>query len=112
MGFSMGFESIRRDGIRWRVQKSHLDSLESFVELLTSGRVLKDYPNKRLVEGRGFIIKIYRPKSRARNMKARILGTPAEHELKACAGVMERGVPAVPVIAVGVRGSTMGIGRG
>lgn len=95
-------------GVRWWVPGSRPDLLRDFPAHLSSGRIVKDYRHKRTVEcdSRGvWIVKIYKPGGAFRRLKAKLLGSRARHELRMYLGVVKRGLPTVPVAAVGERGA-------
>jgi hypothetical protein len=75
---------------------------------LRGSRVLKDLHVKRtheVVDGeRVFYLKVYKEGGWGAKLRQTFLGSKAEHELEMCLGVMRRGVPTVPLTAVGERG--------
>lgn len=80
-----------------------------FEDLLRAGRPIKDLKIKRTVEvrvdGRDFLVKIYKRRGALQSLRSALLGSRAARELQALLGVLDRGVSTLPFVAVGDRKS-------
>ncbi len=96
---------LLRDG--WRVREETLEGFGDFDRHFAKARVVKDYKHKKTlactVGERTYLVKVYKKSGWMRRLKSMLLGSRADHELRMCMGILERGIPTAPVVAVGER---------
>jgi len=106
------YHGVTADGWRWRVADEWRAAFESgafsrFEDLLRAGRPIKDLKIKRTVEvrvdGREFLVKIYKRRGALQSLRAALFGSRAARELQALLGVLDRGISTLPFVAVGDR---------
>ena len=94
-----------RDG--WLVTEETLEGFGDFDRHFAKARVVKDLKYKKALEctvaDRTYLVKIYKRSGWLRRLKAATLGSRADHELRMCVGVLERGIPTAPIVGVGER---------
>jgi GT2 family glycosyltransferase len=96
---------LLRDG--WRVTEERLEGFGDFDRYLAKAQVVKDYKYKKTlactVAERSYLVKVYKQVGWIRRIKSAVFGSRAQHELRMCQGILERGIPTAPVVAVGER---------
>lgn len=94
-----------RDG--WVVREGTLEGFGDFDRHFAKARVVKDYRYKKTlactVADRTYLVKVYKRAGWLRRLKSKVFGSRADHELAMCRGILDRGIPTVPVVAVGER---------
>jgi len=92
----------------WWVAKAEVETFRNFDMLVSTRRLIKDLRYKRTEECtvgyRKFLMKVYKGGPWYRRLKADLFGNRAMHELRMSDGVLRRGIPTVPVTAVGEKG--------
>ncbi len=95
-----------RDG--WFVAEERLEGFGDFDRHFSKARVIKDYKHKKMLAcvlgDRTYLVKVYKRSGVLRRIKAAVFGSRAKRELRICRGILERGIPTAPVVAVGERG--------
>jgi hypothetical protein len=93
----------------WLVAADEAETFREFDRQAGDLHVLKDLRHKKMVRchvrDRNFLVKIYKAGGFLRRLKFALFGSRADHELRMCLGVLERGLPTSPVVAIGECGA-------
>jgi tRNA A-37 threonylcarbamoyl transferase component Bud32 len=102
------------NGVQWRAgrdvvglfQRGPFSDIDG---LMSRARLMKDLHIKKMYEvehgERVFFLKVYKAGNWLQRLKTSLLGSRSLRELDVCLGVMRKGVPTVPLAAVGERGA-------